>query len=95
MEPPTVIGPATKKATRPSNQLPKSLVEGAKIPKRDVFGPPPGSIYAMEQISLKGHGMSPHEATEPFPLFAEEAIAQMRAEIFDKKVLAESILLRL
>lgn len=43
----------------------------------------------MEQIGLKGQGISPHAATEPFPLFTKDAIAQMRAEIFDEKVLAE------
>ncbi|KAL4747476.1 hypothetical protein BDW72DRAFT_206431 [Aspergillus terricola var. indicus] len=70
VEPPTVIGPATKKATRPSSELPQSLIQGAKI-------------------GLKGHGISPHAASEPFSLFTQEAIAQMREEIFDEKVLAD------
>lgn len=96
VEPPTVIGPATKKATRPSNELPQSLIQGAKIAKREAFDPakhvnfqPPASVYTMEQIGLEGHGISPHAATEPFPLFTREAVEQMRAEIFDEKVLAE------
>ncbi|KAL4814524.1 hypothetical protein BDW67DRAFT_186721 [Aspergillus spinulosporus] len=95
-EPPTVIGPATKKATRPSSELPQSLIQGAKVAKKEEFDPerylnfqPPRSIYTMEQIGLKGHGISPHVASEPFPLFTQEAIAQMRAEIFDEKVLAD------
>ncbi|KAL5002163.1 hypothetical protein BDV10DRAFT_202991 [Aspergillus recurvatus] len=96
VEPPTVIGPATKKATRPSSELPQSLIQAAKVAKREAFDPskhlnfqPPKTIHTMEQIGLKGHGISPHAATEPFPLFTQEAIAQMRAEIFDEKVLAE------
>lgn len=96
VEPPVPIGPSTKKATRPSNELPQSLIQGAKIAKRESFDPakhlnfqPPKAIYTMEQIGLEGHGISPHAATEPFPLFTEEAIAQMRAEVFDEKVLAE------
>ncbi|KAK4919109.1 hypothetical protein LTR66_016823, partial [Elasticomyces elasticus] len=96
VEPPAVIGPKTKKATRPSNELPQSLIQGAKVAKKDVFDPakhlnfqPPKSIYTMEQIGLKGHGISPNAATEPFPLFTQDAIAQIRAEIFDEKVLAE------
>ncbi|RAL08073.1 uncharacterized protein BO97DRAFT_228905 [Aspergillus homomorphus CBS 101889] len=96
VEPPTVIGPATKKATRPSNALPQSLIQGAKVAKRESFDPakhlsfqPPKSIYTMEQLGLQGHGISPNAASEPFPLFTQEAIAQMRAEIFDEKVLAE------
>ncbi|KAL3493274.1 hypothetical protein BJX62DRAFT_235351 [Aspergillus germanicus] len=96
IEPPQVIGPATKKATRPSNHLPQSLIENAKVAQKESFDParhlnfqPPRSIYTMEQIGLKGHGISPHAATEPFPLFTQEAIAQMRAEIFSEQVLAE------
>ncbi|KAL6238581.1 hypothetical protein BDW75DRAFT_201037 [Aspergillus navahoensis] len=96
VEPPTVIGPATKKAMRPSSELPQSLIQGAKVAKREAFNPPkhlnfhpPKTIYTMEQIGLNGHGISPHAATEPFPLFTQEAIAQMRAEISDEKVLAE------
>ncbi|KAL4757016.1 uncharacterized protein BDW70DRAFT_153700 [Aspergillus foveolatus] len=96
VEPPTVIGPATKKATRPSSELPQSLIQGAKVAKKEEFDPerhlnfqPPRSIYTMDQIGLKGHGISPHAASEPFPLFTQEAIAQMRAEIFDEKVLAD------
>lgn len=43
----------------------------------------------MKEIGLEGQGISPHAATEPFPLFTEEAIQQMRAEIFSEQVLAE------
>ncbi|KAL4920413.1 hypothetical protein BDW62DRAFT_5281 [Aspergillus aurantiobrunneus] len=96
VEPPKVIGPATKKATKPSNDFPQSLIQGTKVAKKDVFDPathlnfqPTKSIYTMEQIGLKGHGISRHAATDPFPLFTKEAVAQMRAEIFDEKVLAE------
>ncbi|KAJ5355328.1 uncharacterized protein N7496_012540 [Penicillium cataractarum] len=96
VEPPVVIGPSTKKATRPSNELPWSLIDGAKLAKREEFDPvkhlnfiPPKSILTMKEIGLEGHGISPHAAAGPFPLFTPEAIAQMRAEIFDEKVLAE------
>jgi hypothetical protein len=96
IEPPRVIGPATKKATRPSNSLPQSLIENARVAQKETFDParhlnfqPPRSIYTMEQIGLKGYGISPHAATEPFPLFTQEAVAQMRAEIFSEQVLAE------
>jgi hypothetical protein len=85
-----------KSATRPSNPLRQSLIQNAKVAKKETFDParhlnfqPPKSIYTMEQIGLKGHGISPHAATEPFPLFTQEAIAQMRAEIFSDEVLAE------
>ncbi|RDW62988.1 uncharacterized protein DSM5745_10099 [Aspergillus mulundensis] len=96
VNPPVVIGPATKKAMRPSSELPQSLIQGAKVAKKEDFDAskhlnfqPPKTIYTMEQIGLEGHGISPHAASDPFPLFTKEAIAQMRAEIFDENVLAE------
>ncbi|KAL4868895.1 hypothetical protein BDV12DRAFT_185606 [Aspergillus spectabilis] len=76
IEPPTVIGPATKKATRPSNALPQSLIQKAKVAKREVFNAAshlnfqlPKSIYTMEQMGLKGQGSSRNAASKPFPLF--------------------------
>ncbi|KAE8377134.1 hypothetical protein BDV26DRAFT_305073 [Aspergillus bertholletiae] len=95
-EPPVVIGPATKKATRPSSTLPQSLIDGARISQKDTFDPkkhvnfqPPKRIYTMEEIGLEGQGISPHAGSEPFSLFTEEAIKQMRAEIFSDEVLAD------
>lgn len=89
VESPVVIGPATKKVTGPSNKLPQSWIGDAKIADKESFDPakhmnfqPPKSIYPMEQIGLKRHGISPH-AAKPFPLFTKDAIAQMRIEIFD------------
>ncbi|KAL1853684.1 hypothetical protein Plec18167_005108 [Paecilomyces lecythidis] len=91
---PKVVGPATKKATRPTNKLPQSLIDNAKIPKKESFDPkkhlafePPSRIYSMEEIGLAGAGISPNAASEPFPLFTAEAIRQIRAEVFDEKVL--------
>lgn len=43
----------------------------------------------LHSLGYKHDGISPRAATEPFPLFTEEAIQQMRAEIFSEKVLAE------
>lgn len=92
--PPKVIGPATKRATRPTNKLPQSLVDGARIENKVAFDPakhlafqPPSKIYSMEEIGLEGHGISPNAVSEPFSLFTEEAIRQMRAEIFSEEVL--------
>lgn len=92
--PPIVIGPATKKATRPSNKLPQFLIEGTSITKKESFDPKehlnfelPKKIYTMKEIGLEGHGISPNAVSEPFPLFTEEAIKQMRAEIFSETVL--------
>ena len=94
--PPVVTGPATKKATRPTNKLPQSLIDGAQLAEKESFDPKkhvnyqaPSKVYTMAEIGLEGHGISPNAVSEPFPLFTKDAITQMRAEIFDEKVLAE------
>lgn len=93
---PTVVGPTTKKATRPTRILPRSLIEGAKVEKKVPFDPethvpfqPPSKIHLMSELGLEGAGLSPVAISEPFPLFSEEAIKQMRAEIFSEPVLAD------
>lgn len=40
----------------------------------------------MSDIKLDGKGVSPVAVTEPFQLFAKEAIHQMRSEIQSKEV---------
>lgn len=48
---------------------------------------PPAKVYTMEEIGRGGEGVSPNAVSDPFPLFTEDAIKQMRAEIFSKEVL--------
>ena len=43
----------------------------------------------MKDIGLEGYGISPVAASEPFPLFSEEAIGQIRAEIFSEPVMRD------
>ncbi|CAM1511850.1 Fc.00g093630.m01.CDS01 [Cosmosporella sp. VM-42] len=92
--PPVVVGPSTKKATRPTNKLPQSLIEESQEVERENFDAskhlefqPPARIYSMKEIGLEGHGVSPNAVSEPFSLFTEEAIKQMRVEIFSEEVL--------
>ncbi|GKZ67836.1 hypothetical protein AnigIFM50267_002388 [Aspergillus niger] len=92
--PPTVVGPTTKKATRPSNRLPQSLIDGAQVTEKEIFNPKkhlnfqhPKGLTTMKEIGLEGRGISPVAASEPFPLFTAEAIKQIRAEIFSEPVL--------
>lgn len=94
--PPTVVGPTTKKATRPSNKLPQSLIDGARVTQKEDFDPKkhlnfqsPKGITTMKEIGLEGHGISPVAASEPFPLFTTDAIKQIRAEIFSESVLRD------
>lgn len=41
----------------------------------------------MKELGFDGHGISPIAVSEPFPLFTEEAIKQIRAEVFSEPVL--------
>lgn len=47
----------------------------------------PAKVYTMEEIGRGGEGISPNAVSVPFPLFTEDAIKQMRSEIFSKDVL--------
>lgn len=94
--PPPVVGPTTKKATRPANILPQSLVDGARVAEKQLFDPkqhlnyqPPKSITTMKDIGLEGYGISQVAASDPFPLFTEEAICQIRSEIFSEPVMRD------
>lgn len=89
--PPKVVGPATKKATHPTTQIPQSIIEEARRVTKESFDPSkhldhnyeyPKRIYTMEEVGLENQGISPNAASEPFPLFTEDAIRQIRAEVF-------------
>lgn len=88
------ISPLLKKAARPVNELPEWLINEAKVSEKDSFDAkkhlnyqPPSKIFTMKEIGLEGQGISPNAVTAPFQLFNEEAIEQMRAEIFSQPVL--------
>lgn len=92
--PPKVIGPTTVRATRPTEAIPQYLIDEARTVALEPFDPekhvsfqPPSRIYTMKEIGLEGHGISPNAVSEPFALFSQEAVQQMRAEIFSEKVL--------
>lgn len=93
---PVVVGSMTKKATRPSEPLPQYLINEAKLTKRVDFDPskhlscqPPSNITTMKDIGLEGQGISPNAVSDPFRLFTEEAIQQIRAEVFSDEVLRD------
>lgn len=63
-------------------------------PEMVIFDPakhlnhnPPKKIYSMAEIGRSGQGISPIAVSEPFPLFTEDAVNQMRAEILSRTVL--------
>ena len=91
---PKVIGPKTQKPTRPTVDIPQSLIDRCRVVDKQEFNAekhlsfqPPSRIHSMKEIGLEGQGVSPNAVSEPFPLFTEEAVRQMRAEAFSKPVL--------
>ncbi|KGO64982.1 hypothetical protein PITC_042010 [Penicillium italicum] len=94
--PPPVVGPTSKRATRPTSKLPQDLIDAARVAKKEHFDAnrhmnyqTPSKVYTMEEIGLAGQGISPIAVTAPFQLFTREAIMQMRAEIFSEPVLKD------
>jgi hypothetical protein len=92
--PPKVVGPSTQRATRPAKKIPQALIDETKSIIKQKFDPQkhlnykhPQRIVTMKEIGLEGHGISPNAVSDPFSLFTEEAIQQMRAEIFSEEVL--------
>jgi hypothetical protein len=47
----------------------------------------PSKTYTMAEIGFQDKGISTIAVSEPFPLFTEAAVQQMRAEVLNKKVL--------
>lgn len=56
-------------------------------PAKHIKFTPPSKVWTMQELDYpEGKGISPVGVSEPFPLFNEEAVKQMRAEILDEKV---------
>ncbi|KAE8375562.1 hypothetical protein BDV26DRAFT_283383 [Aspergillus bertholletiae] len=91
---PVVVGPTNKKYTPATKKLPESLVLSARNVEKQEFDParhlniiPPKKILRMADIGLEGVGISDTAVSEPFSLWTEEAVKQMRAEIFSEAML--------
>ncbi len=69
-------------------------IESEKSVETEDFDPtkhlafvPPAKIYMMEELGFpKTDCVSPVAVSDPFPLFTQEAIQRMRAEIMSNKV---------
>lgn len=74
--------------------LPQSLIDAAIATERVPYDPdkhinfkPPQKIFSFKELKQDSKGISPNAVSEPFPLFSEEAVKQMRAELFCQNVL--------
>ncbi|KAK2616746.1 hypothetical protein QQS21_000358 [Conoideocrella luteorostrata] len=91
---PPVVGPRTKKVTRPKTDVPTFLIEDAQNVRVDTWDPDrhvcfqaPTTITTMKDIGLEGHGISTTAVSDTFPLFSRDAMLQMRREMFSPEVL--------
>lgn len=91
---PFVVGPTTQKATRPTVDIPQTLIDEAHattpakwdVKKHLAYRELP-AVHTMKEIGLEGQGISNTAVSDPFPLFTEEAMMQMRREFFSQEVL--------
>lgn len=84
---------AAKKSMHKQTNLSEELIRSAQVSETQDFDPathlafePPSKISTFEDLGLGNVGISPNAVSEPFPLFSEEAVRQMRAEIFSPNV---------
>lgn len=56
------------------------------LPAEHLKFQPPEKIWTMAEIGMAEKGVSPNAVSVPFPLFTEEAVQQMRAEVLSKPV---------
>lgn len=94
--PPAITHNASTKAIRSTADLPLSLLKEARSTQSQAFNYDkhvcfqfPERIYTMEEIGFPGKGISSTAVSAPFQLFTQDAIAQMRKEIFSQRVLDE------
>lgn len=91
---PMIVGPTTTSPTRPTDPIPQYLIEEAKTTEKQIFNArehlnfqSPHRIVTMEELGLQGCGISPNAVSDPFPLFTEDAVKQIRAEVFSEESL--------
>lgn len=77
-----------------SSSIPQALdmvpSEPSKVPfnaLKHIRHVPPIKIHTMQEIGRANEGVSPNAVSEPFALFTQEAVQQMRTEIFSKEVM--------
>jgi hypothetical protein len=92
---PPDAGTSFKRKWAPEANIPATLLDlmedtPGKIsfdPEKHLSFTPPAKLYTMAEIGMLNQGVSPIAVSEPFPLFTEEAIKQMRAEVLSKPVM--------
>ncbi|KAH7218087.1 hypothetical protein DER44DRAFT_650054 [Fusarium oxysporum] len=91
---PFVIGPTNKAPFRPTNKIPQDVIETAQATPIEEFDAKkhvnfefPKRTYTMKEWGYENQGVSPIAASEPFSLFTEAAVKQVRRELLSEDVL--------
>lgn len=93
---PKVTGPTNLKAEKPTKAIPQDLINEARKTQKVEFDAkkhlnfvPPTKTFSMKDFGYEGQGVSEIAASEPFQLYTEEAVEQIRAELFSEAVLKD------
>lgn len=91
---PFVIGPTNKAPFRPTNKIPQDVIETAQATSIEEFDAKkhvnfefPKRTYTMKEWGYENQGVSPIAASDPFSLFTEAAVKQVRRELLSEDVL--------
>ena len=91
---PLVVGPINTTPLRPTNKIPRHVIEAAQAIPAEEFDAKkyvnfefPKRTYTMQDWGYENQGISPIAGSDPFPLFTEAAAKQVRREILSDDVL--------
>ncbi|KAF4343396.1 hypothetical protein FBEOM_2694 [Fusarium beomiforme] len=85
---PFVIGPTNKTPLRPTNKIPQHVIDAAQATPVEEFDAKkhvnfefPQRTYTKKEWGYESQGISLIAASDPFPLFTEAAVKQVRREL--------------
>ncbi|RFN46611.1 hypothetical protein FIE12Z_9143 [Fusarium flagelliforme] len=91
---PFVVGPTNTTPLRPTNKIPRHVIEAAQTTiaeefdvKKHVNFEFPKRTYTMQDWGYENQGISHIAGSDPFPLFTEAAAKQVRRELLSDDVL--------
>ncbi|KAL1965649.1 hypothetical protein VTN77DRAFT_5326 [Rasamsonia byssochlamydoides] len=88
LQPPAKGKPVS--GSKPQIRIKESLAPSERVafnPSKHLNFTPPSKVWTMKELGYPdSRGVSPVGVSEPFPLFTEEAIRQMRAEVLSDEV---------
>ncbi|KAJ4261515.1 hypothetical protein NW762_006940 [Fusarium torreyae] len=91
---PFVVGPTNKTPLRPTNKIPQNVIDVARATPAEDFDAKkhvgfefPKRTYTMKEWGYENQGVSHIAGSDPFPLFTEAAVKQVRRELLSEDIL--------